>query len=103
MKFSIKDLFTKCDQIGRKLQIWSHLLKKSLIENFIFGAVCIHLINSTVIYFNVLRVTFKFLKCRGAQDKIYFALLGIIYITLILTLFLIEPQMELRLNIQEFY
>ena len=39
MKFSIKDLFTKCDQIGRKLQIWSHLLKKSLIENFIFCAV----------------------------------------------------------------
>ena len=39
MKFSIKDLFTKCDQIGRKLQIWSHLLKKSLMENFIFCAV----------------------------------------------------------------
>ena len=28
MKFSIKDLFSKCDQIRRKLQIWSHLLKK---------------------------------------------------------------------------
>ena len=39
MKFSIKDLFTKCDQIGRTLQIWSHLLKKSLMENFIFCAV----------------------------------------------------------------
>ena len=36
MKFSIKDLFSKCDQIRRKLRIWSHLLKKSLIENFIF-------------------------------------------------------------------
>ena len=31
MKFSIKDFFSKCDQIRRKLQIWSHLLKKSLI------------------------------------------------------------------------
>ena len=29
LKFSIKDLFS----------IWSHLLKKSLIENFIFCAV----------------------------------------------------------------
>ena len=36
MKFSIKDLFCKCDQIRRKLRIWSHLLKKSLIENFTF-------------------------------------------------------------------
>ena len=39
MKFSIKDFFSKCDQICRNLrnlQIWSHLLKKSLIENFIF-------------------------------------------------------------------
>ena len=27
MKFSIKDLFSKCDQIRRKLQSWSHLLK----------------------------------------------------------------------------
>ena len=41
MKFSIKDFFNKCDQICRKLQIWSHLLKKSLIENFIFCALSI--------------------------------------------------------------
>ena len=39
MKFSIKDFFSKCDQIRRKLRIWSHLMKKSLMENFIFGAV----------------------------------------------------------------
>ena len=36
MKFSIKDYFSKCDQISRKLLIWSHLLKKSLMKNFIF-------------------------------------------------------------------
>ena len=35
MKFSIKDFFSKCDQI----RIWSHLLKKSLIKNFIFCVV----------------------------------------------------------------
>ena len=39
MKFSIKDLFSKCDQIRNFLRIWSHLLKKSLMENFIFCAV----------------------------------------------------------------
>ena len=33
MKFSIKDFFSKCDQIRRKLLIWSHLLKKSIMEN----------------------------------------------------------------------
>ena len=38
-RFSIKDLFSKCDQIRRKLRIWSHLLKRSLIENFTFCAV----------------------------------------------------------------
>ena len=39
MKFSIKDFFSKCDQIHSFLRIWSHLLKKSLMENFIFCAV----------------------------------------------------------------
>ena len=39
MKFSIKDFFSKCDQIRRKLRIWSHLLKKFLMENFISLAV----------------------------------------------------------------
>ena len=39
MKLSIKDFFSKCDQIRRKRRIWSHLLQKSLMENFIFYAV----------------------------------------------------------------
>ena len=39
IKFPIKHFFSKCDQIHRKLQIWLHLLKKSLMENFIFCAV----------------------------------------------------------------
>ena len=39
MKFSIKDFFSKCDQNRNKLRIWSHLLKKSLMESFIFCAV----------------------------------------------------------------
>ena len=39
MKFSIKDIFSKCDQIRSLLRTWSNLLKKFLIENFIFYAV----------------------------------------------------------------
>ena len=46
MKFSIKDFFSKFDQIRRKMQIWSHLLKKSLLENFIFCAVYCKVLNS---------------------------------------------------------
>ena len=39
IQFSIKDFFSKCDQIRWKLRIWSHLLGKFLMENFIFCAV----------------------------------------------------------------
>ena len=39
MKFSLKDLFNKCDQVRRNLRIWSHLLNKTLMENFFFFAV----------------------------------------------------------------
>ena len=37
MKFSM-DFFSKCDLIRRNLWIRSHLLKKSLMENFVFSA-----------------------------------------------------------------
>ena len=40
MKFFIKDFFSKCDKIRRKH--WSHLLKKSLMKNFIFCAVSLY-------------------------------------------------------------
>ena len=39
MKFSIKHFLRKCDQIRSFLRFWSHLLKKSFMENFIFCAV----------------------------------------------------------------
>ena len=35
---SLKYYFSKCDQIRSFLRIWSHLLKKSLMKNFIFCA-----------------------------------------------------------------
>ena len=47
MKFSIKDFSSKCDQIHSFHRIWLHLLKNSLMENFIFYAVKIfRLMNS---------------------------------------------------------
>ena len=45
IKFSIKDLFSKF------ADIWSHLLKKPLIENFIFCAVRSEAIVVTSIYY----------------------------------------------------
>ena len=41
MKFPIQDLSSKCDQILKKLWIWSHLLKTFLMKKFIFCAVTI--------------------------------------------------------------
>ena len=38
MRFFIKDFYSKCDQIHRKLRIWSHLLENYLMENFILCA-----------------------------------------------------------------
>ena len=50
MKFSIKDFFSKFDQIHRKLRIWLHLLKKSLMENFIFNAVSVAFSISQILF-----------------------------------------------------
>ena len=33
----MKEFFRECDQFQIFLQIWSYLLKKSWLENFIFG------------------------------------------------------------------
>ena len=46
MTFSIKGFFSKYDQIRSFLSILSHLLKKSLMKNFIFCAVIIQLLLS---------------------------------------------------------
>ena len=39
MKFSVKDFFSKYDQVRSLLRIWSHSLKKSSMENFILYSV----------------------------------------------------------------
>ena len=58
MKFFIKDFFSKYDQIRSFLWIWSHLLKKSLMENFIFCEVFVLKLKRPVNEFR--RVFYKF-------------------------------------------
>ena len=70
MWFFIKDFFSKCDQIHRKLQIWTHLLKKWLMENFIFCAVIVF-----YFYFFTNRSkskdSHKFPRCSESKSSCY--------------------------------
>ena len=62
-KFSIKDFSSKCDQICKKLRIWSHLLEKSLMKNFIFCAV-INICSSNRSTSLYLRKIVKYSSCK---------------------------------------
>ena len=42
MGFYAKDFFSKCEKIHNEQRIWSHILKKSLMEDFTFCAVNMH-------------------------------------------------------------
>ena len=64
MKYSIKDFLSKFDQIHRKLRIWSNLLKKSLMENFIFLKI-FYLFIYLFIYF-----LFIYFFCSDGSDSI---------------------------------
>ena len=44
MEFSIKDFFSICDQICSFPRIWSHLLKKSFMENFILNILSLNML-----------------------------------------------------------
>ena len=61
MKFSIKDFFSKCDQISSFLRIWSLLPKKVLMENFILCAVV-----------KRVKLTNSILLIRTCNDSQYF-------------------------------
>ena len=70
MKFSINDFFSKCDQIRRKLQIWSHLLKKLSMEILIFCAVyyfCISLQQPWLNNYSNIELTIK-KPCKEANS-----------------------------------
>ena len=57
IKVFIKDFFSKFDQIRGKLRIWSHLLNKSSMGDFIFSAVCV-----SKIIFAYVRLFYIFLQ-----------------------------------------
>ena len=69
MKFSIKDFFSKCDQICNLLRIWSHLLNKSLTENFIFCSVQENICNYLCDRKNYIHQTSKWVQFE--QDRFY--------------------------------
>ena len=56
IKFSIKNFFSKYDQICKKLQTWSHLLKKFLMENFITCEVDDVQSETMLIFFSVQKI-----------------------------------------------
>ena len=52
MKFFIEDFFNKCNHIRSFLRIWSYLLKKSFMENFIFCAALVSLqVNRLTVFY----------------------------------------------------
>ena len=73
MKFFIKDFFSQCDQIRRKLGIWSHLLKKSLMENFIFCAVIFSIRRrSELFYKKIILKNFEKYKDKLQNKALFF-------------------------------
>ena len=45
MKFSIKNFFSKSDEMRNFLRICSHLLKKSLVKNFLCSEMSLNELN----------------------------------------------------------
>ena len=60
MNFFIKYFFSKGDQVRRKLHFWSHLLKNTLMENFIFLCSGILKLCLENYFFNVLLLKARF-------------------------------------------
>ena len=73
MKFFIKNFFSKRDQIRSFLRIWSNLLTKSLMENFIFCAALQYLFHEHVGLKQLLKTSYNFQilseRCCGRGEK----------------------------------
>ena len=84
MKFSVTDFSSKYDQIRRKLRIWSHLRKKSVMETAFFvqrvlACLEVFVIQSSfchnpIIPFRIIPLEFRFLcsdvdKCKSWNKK----------------------------------
>ena len=81
-KFFIKDFFSKYDRICSFLRIWSHFLKKSLMENLIFCAVLSYNCVKMFLYAqydricSFLRIWSHFLKKSLMENLIFCAVLS---------------------------
>ena len=64
MKCSIKDFFSKCDQIPSLLWIWPHLLNKSVMKNFVH---CSSMTRAwSVVVLSMFLTLNRFLRCCSA-------------------------------------
>ena len=82
MKFSSKVFFSKYDQICRFPRIWSHLLNKPLLENFIFCEMPLIVLCRSFwfeLFVKMLKQRSRFLKSRviwcSSQSGLFFALM----------------------------
>ena len=92
MKFFGKGSFSKCDQSRRKLQIRSHLLRKSFMESFIFCAVGlllnVHSVNPIQsIQKPILKVCSFYLLCPVFFLFFFFVLIVCFFVCLLVCLF----------------
>ena len=65
---------SKCDQIRRKVRIWSHLLKKTFIKNFIFCAVrksCLRLWRLKLFWSTFSRIRTEYGEIPGLNTERY--------------------------------
>ena len=69
--FPIKDFFSKCDQIHSFLRIWSHLLKKSLMESLIFRAVSLTCFGGTKWDLILINFNYEYRKTLTTQVNIF--------------------------------
>ena len=67
INFFVKNFFSKCEHIRKKLRIHSHLLNKSLTEKFIF-----YVVNNTGFTTESCKFFFK----RNYQSLVYFTLIN---------------------------
>ena len=89
MKFSIEDFFSKCDQIHGFLRISLHLLKKSLMENFIFCAVRIYANRATNLCSSLyVAYILQTLHSLHGQDSAFHFLIAILSLSVVSNFFL---------------
>ena len=86
--FFTKDFFNKCDQIRKKLRIWSNFMKKSLMKNFFsctakFVSWFVHLSLDTFVFYIMANLLISFLF-----SKLFFVIADAAVLSFIFLLFL---------------